>query len=127
MLGYNHQLKVDHFAQRLANLKPKQAVVKTSTVDEPFIINAVDIAIERIGKKELENYMPEQRPNHFDDEQNFLESVKQHPFISMVERRSLLGWDERRYSQIVERLVSKGMIEKVRVKLGKGAPKVLYS
>lgn len=126
MLGYSHQLKVDHLAQRLANLNPKQTIVKVSTVNEPFIINAVDVAIDRIGKKELENYMPEQKFNYSDAENDFLESIKQHPFISMVERRSLLGWDERRYSQVVGRLANKGVIEKVRVKLGKGAPKVLY-
>lgn len=44
----------------------------------------------------------------------------------MVERRAALGWDDRKYSDIVSRLESKGLIEKVRVKIGKGAPRILY-
>jgi DNA-binding MarR family transcriptional regulator len=59
-------------------------------------------------------------------EGQFLDSLNNNPFISMLERRSLLGWDERTYSQIVNRLVGKGIIEKVRVSLGRGAPRVLY-
>ncbi len=55
-----------------------------------------------------------------------MQSIKDYPYISVVERRSLLGWDERRYSKVVDRLVHRGIIEKVRVSLGKGGQRVLY-
>lgn len=44
----------------------------------------------------------------------------------MTERREILGWNKEKYSEVVSRLISKGVIEKVRVPVGKGRPLVSY-
>ncbi|MBO3763389.1 MAG: hypothetical protein QXS21_02420 [Thermoproteota archaeon] len=55
-----------------------------------------------------------------------MESIREKPFIPIVERRKQLGWDKETYSEVVNKLVEKGVIEKVNVPIGKGRPLVLY-
>jgi hypothetical protein len=125
LLGYTHYARVDHISQVVNTLKPRQAVVKVAGA-RPVLIDSVDFTLPRMSDYLLSHFMPKP-PNDFSGlEGEFLATLDGHPFISMLERRSLLGWDERTYSQVVERLLSKGIIEKVRVPLGRGAPRVLY-
>ncbi|MGH9922300.1 MAG: ATP-binding protein [Nitrososphaerales archaeon] len=60
------------------------------------------------------------------DEEQFLRSLNEHPFISTRQRRHLLGWNDKTYSSVVQSLVGKKHIEKMSVKNGAGAPRILY-
>jgi hypothetical protein len=56
----------------------------------------------------------------------FLESIDKEPFLSVIERRTKLGWDDKRYTSTVDVLCKKKKIELVRVRLGRGSPRILY-
>lgn len=126
LLGYTHYARVDHIAQIIGNLQPGQTIVKTASGSRPVLINSVDARFDRISDDMLAGHMPKSGFDQTEAEQEFIESIVQYPFITMLERRSMLGWDERTYSQVVDRLLGKGVIEKVKVSLGRGAPRVLY-
>ncbi len=137
MLGYSHHIKVDHFGQRLSNLKPRQAIVKTPIVDEPFITTSIDVSLRPISADELQNYsskiptdnkplLPKLKEDLSNEEKLFLQSMDKEPFISTRQRRHSLGWNEEKYGRIVEGLIQKGMIEKVSAPTGRGRPLVLY-
>ncbi|TBR08571.1 MAG: DUF87 domain-containing protein [Candidatus Nitrosotenuis sp.] len=61
-----------------------------------------------------------------DDNYTFLESIDKEPFLSVIERRTKLGWDDKRYTSTVDDLLRKKKIEMVRVRLGRGSPRILY-
>ena len=61
-----------------------------------------------------------------DDGDIFLESIDKEPFLSVIERRTRLGWDDKRYASVTDELCSKKKIELVRVRLGRGSPRILY-
>lgn len=61
-----------------------------------------------------------------DDDKTFLESIDKEPFLSVIERRTRLGWDDKRYTNVVDELCRKKKIELVRVRLGRGSPRILY-
>ncbi len=137
MLGCSHHVKVDHFGHRLSNLKPRQAIVKTPIVDEPFIITSMEVSLRPISADELQNYspkipidnkplLPKPKEDLSDEEKLFLQSIDKEPFISTRQRRHSLGWNEEKYGRIVEGLIQKGMIEKVSAPTGRGRPLVLY-
>ncbi|MGI0014456.1 MAG: hypothetical protein ACREBU_13595, partial [Nitrososphaera sp.] len=126
LLGYTHYARVDHISKILATLKPRQAIVKTSWIDRPIMITSVGASFGKIDDEILTSYMPKKLFNYSEAEQEFLESVRRYPFIPVVERRAMLGWDERRYSDVVAKLVNRGIVEKQNVRLGQGRPKVLY-
>lgn len=60
------------------------------------------------------------------DDNTFLESMEKEPFLSVIERRTKLGWDDKRYVSAVDNLCKKKKIELVRVRLGRGSPRILY-
>lgn len=61
-----------------------------------------------------------------DGDKTFLESIDKEPFLSVIERRTRLGWDDKRYTNVVDELCRKKKIELVRVRLGRGSPRILY-
>ena len=125
-LGLTWYDKVDYFTQIIANLKQREAIIKTPLVEEPFIIEASEVKLDRITKKELKQCMPKIQHDFSDEEQEFFESVNVYPFIPMTERRRMLGWDKKKYSMVLRRLMDNEVIEKVRVPMGRGRPIVLY-
>lgn len=126
LFGYTHYARVDHISRILATLKQRQAIIKAPSIDRPILISSANARFEKIEDDVLALYVPKQQFNYSEAEQQFLECVKGHPFIPVVERRAMLGWDERRYSEVVAKLVDRSIIEKQNVKLGQGRPKVLY-
>jgi len=126
MLGFTRQTALDYFTSRISNLSQREAIVKTPLVEEPFIIEAPEVAIRRITEKELRQHTPKIQFDFTDEEQEFLESISTHPFVPMVERRRMLAWDKMRYSQVVKQLIENGIIQKINVPVGKGRPLVLY-
>lgn len=126
LLGYGSSNASEYLGQIISRLEQRQAIVKSPMSKEPFSIRAPEVIIEPVDEKELRKYLPRIKAELDELENEFLESIRARPFISMVERRRLLGWDKRKYSEIVDKLVKNGIIEKVRVPLGKGRPLVLY-
>lgn len=125
-LGYTWYDKVDYLTHLMTNLKQREAIVKTPLVDEAFIATASELELKKISHEELKQFLPRIEHDFEGDEQEFLESISVSPFISMTERRRLLGWDKKKYSEVVERLLLQDVIEKVTVPLGKSRPLVLY-
>jgi len=125
--GFIDATEYQYLSNIIVRLAPKQAVVSTLE-QEPFLLNSRTIefteftpTIEKpivVAKIEDEVFST--------DEKAFLESLTSAPFISLTERRSHLGWNSSRYVDVVERLRKKNVIEEIPVKMGRGAPKVLY-
>src|SRR5690606_38243994 len=55
VLGYSHYARVDHIAQRLANLDFRQCIVKLPDDPNPFIVNTSDF---QPFDSDLSGYMP---------------------------------------------------------------------
>lgn len=125
LLGHTHYTRVEHIAHAIGSLSHGQVIVKPSA-GKPVLITCVDARLDAINDAALSEHMPKVGFNHSDAEQQFIENIKGHPYIGVAGRRAILGWDESRYSEIVSKLISKGVIEKQNVRLGQGRPKVLY-
>lgn len=123
LLGYTYYARVDHIAHIISNMEPGKLIVKVGP--NSVLIKSVDARFDE-KDAELKEHMAQIVLSQTDAEKEFIESINNYPFIPVVERRALLGWDERRYSETVLRLVGKGTIEKQGVRLGQGRPKVLY-
>src|SRR2546428_2507467 len=136
-LGYNWYTALDYFTREISNLKQRQALVKTPLVNEPFIITAPEVLFGPISEEELQQHSPKipiesfvqetsYREELSDEDKLFLKSIIENPFAATRERRHLLGWSDKIYSKVVKQLVDKNKIEKVSVKTGRGAPRILY-
>ncbi len=126
LLGYGSNTANEYLSQIISRLKQREAIVKLPASREPFTIRAPEVVIKPISEQELRKHLPRVELELTELEQEFLESIKEKPFIPMVERRKLLGWDKQKYSEVVNKLIASGTIEKVRVPIGKGRPLVLY-
>jgi len=125
-LGYTLNQALDYVSHLIIGLKQREAVVKTPFVEEPFIIEAPEVTVKGITEKELRKYVPKVEFDFSEEEQTFLEHINQLPFLPMNERRKILGWEEKKYSEVINRLMENSIIEKVKVVHGKGRPVVLY-
>jgi hypothetical protein len=80
-----------------------------------------------MGQEEHDVPTEEAKPNpQTNDQILFLDNIRDHPFISVVERRAMLGWDERRYRSVVSELLAAEVIERQLAKMGQGRTRVLY-
>lgn len=124
--GFNDPVEYEYLTNHFVRLPRKTAIV--STLDqEPFLITADDFEAREFDAKVEESREVEVIvESHDGDEVTFLESIENEPFLSYVERRTALGWSDARFAKAVENLAGKGKIEQVRVKLGRGSPKLLY-
>jgi len=127
LLGYgNSNAASEYLGQMISRLEQRHAIVKSPVSKEPFIIKAPEVIVKQISDEEIRRYLPKVEVELNELEEEFLESIREKPFIPMVERRKLLRWDKETYSEVVNKLVEKGVIEKVNVPIGKGRPLVLY-
>lgn len=129
-VGFTDIVELEYLTDKFVNLKTKNAIVCTAG-HEPFLITADDFEIENYAPviiQPQQNLLELQIQNeyHNSDETAFLGSLEKEPFLSVRDRKAILGWDFRRYSQTVESLLTKGIIEKVEVGLGRGSPRILY-
>ncbi len=125
--GFIDATEYQYLSNILVRLAPKQAVVSTLE-QEPFLINSRTLEFAEFAPVSEEPTVIEkvEEEDFSTDEKAFLESLTSAPFISLTERRSLLGWNSARYADVVERLLKKNVIEEIPIKLGRGAPKILY-
>lgn len=126
LLGYGNSNAREYLASVISRLGKREAIVKSPMRKEPFMIKSPEVIIERIKEEQLREYLPEVKVDLSEYEREFLESIREKPFIPVVERRRMLGWNKRVYSQVVKRLVEKDIIEKIGVPMGRGRPIVLY-
>ena len=130
--GFLDPTEIQFLADRFVRLGQREAIV--STYDrEPFLITSAGF--------EPQNYVPNVIPLEEDEsieeeeeqdkelspeELDFVNSISEKPYLSRTERKILLKFDAFRYSEIVDSLLKKGIIEKMNVYLGRGRPKTLY-
>jgi hypothetical protein len=135
--GFSDIAEYEFLTDSLVNLGRKQAIVCTEG-KEPFLITAANFepsnfnptiilsGSETLGNARKENDKTKESPAPSSAENLFLHSIKMQPFISVRERRHLLGWENNEYGNVVSNLIEKGIIEQVPVPKGKGRPLVLY-
>lgn len=122
--GFMDSTEYEYLSDRFVRLPRKTAIVCT-TGYEPFLVTAADFVPPAFDKTpDLVEDLPKEKPDS--DEATFLESIGKEPFLSVAERRVKLGWNNRKYVESVDRLLQKRRIERVKVRLGKGSPKILY-
>ncbi|MEM3871132.1 MAG: ATP-binding protein [Nitrososphaeria archaeon] len=127
LLGYgNSNAASEYLGQMISRLEQRHAIVKSPVSKEPFIIKAPEVVVKQISDEEIRKYLPKVEVELKELEEEFLESVREKPFMPMAERRKQLGWDKETYTEVVNKLIEKGVIEKVNVPIGKGRPLVLY-
>ncbi|MDW8034627.1 MAG: DUF87 domain-containing protein [Nitrososphaerota archaeon] len=127
LLGYgNSNAASEYLSQIISRLEQRHVIVKSPMSEEPFLIKAPEVNVKPVSEEEIRKYLPKVEIEVSGLEEEFLESIREKPFIPVVDRRKLLGWDKQTYSRVVSKLVEKGVIEKVNVPIGKGRPLVLY-
>ena len=124
--GFMDYTEYEYLSDRFVRLPRRTAIVCTSG-HEPFLMTAADFEIQRFdaNPESVEGEISE--TEDLDNGENiFFESVVKEPFLSVTERRLKLGWRNEKYARVVDDLLQKRKIERVKVKLGKGSPKILY-
>lgn len=128
--GFIDKTELQYLANNFVKLNQQQAIVTTYD-REPFLITAINYEpkkyhpeITTLETTELPIANTEKKLDS--DENRFLESIAQDPYLTVFDRRGILGWNHERYSQVVAKLQKKGQIEKIPVKLGRGSPIILY-
>lgn len=104
------------------DIVPHEAVVDAVVME----VAAATAATETANKAKTVKDEKDNKDEDKEDNNTFLESIDKEPFLSVIERRTRLGWDDRRYTNVVDELCRKKKIELVRVRLGRGSPRILY-
>lgn len=135
--GFSDIVEYEFLADSLVKLGRKQAIVCTDG-KEPFLITSADFEPSNINPiltppgpepsddLKMEGAKPEGSHDLSSADNLFLQSVETQPFVSVRERRHLLGWENDEYVGVVASLKEKGIIEQVQVSKGRGRPLVLY-
>jgi energy-coupling factor transporter ATP-binding protein EcfA2 len=130
--GFMDRTEFQYMADKFVKLPNRNAIVCIAGC-EPFLITASEfstpqnaiVAPVNQSMDILEKPSPE--ITQFEtDEKAFLESIRTHPFAATTKRRSLLGWDGRRYSKILKGLLDRKVVQEMAVKVGRGSPKLLH-
>ena len=123
--GFNDPVEYEYLADHFVRLSRKTAIV--STLDqEPFLITSDDFEAAEFDLPLI--VIPVEIPKIEEADENsiFLESIDKEPFLSVLERRTKLGWIDKKYANVVDVLLKKKKIEKIKIRLGRGSPKILY-
>ncbi|MEM3143175.1 MAG: DUF87 domain-containing protein [Candidatus Nitrosotenuis sp.] len=123
--GFFDAVEFEYLADRFVRLARKTAIVCTSG-HEPFLVTAADFEPSIFNK--IPDMLEEEpiESSEEPDEEKFLESIEKEQFLSVAERRVKLGWNNARYAKTVDSLLKKKRIERMKVRMGKGSPKILY-
>ncbi|MEM3112331.1 MAG: ATP-binding protein [Candidatus Anstonellales archaeon] len=123
--GFTDLTEYEYLADRLVRMQRKEAVVSTIGY-EPFLMNSDDFVVAGFDAETKEIQENLEEPAEDGEDKTFLESIVKEPFLSATERRAKLGWDDNKYTKTVDGLCQKKKIEIVRVRLGRGSPRILY-
>lgn len=130
--GFTDITEYEYLANYIVKLGRKQAIVCTD-IRDPFMITADDFEPAKFAAMPLPAVTQLDSGLDFGkdedlkkDEERFLVNIDREPFISVTERRNLLGWNDKKYSKIVDNLLERKVIEKCKVGIGRGNPRILY-
>lgn len=130
-VGFVDMAEYEYLSNVLVNLARKQAVV-CAPDHEPFLITTrnfepgLSVSPVSLSAPFPESSLVSKSESSEAREEALLKSVEEHPFLSVSERRSILGWNHKTYSGVVSSLLKRGLIEEQEVVIGRGSPKVLY-
>jgi hypothetical protein len=127
--GFTDTTEYQFLSDNFAKLPNREAIVCISGQD-PFyasslVFDLVEFAPEVDSKRDVEPLMTFQM-HESEDEIEFLDSIKFEPFLSVIERKAYLGWDIRKFNRIADSLLHRKIINKMKVKLGRGSPRILF-
>lgn len=124
--GFMDYVEYEYLSEYFVRLPRKTAIACISGY-EPFLITSLDFEIGQFSNapEKIEEVASE-TDDSAPEEKTFLESMEKEPFLSVVERRTKIGWNDVKYTKTVDNLLQKKKIERVKVKLGRGSPKILY-
>lgn len=134
--GFVDMAEYEYLSNVLVRLQRRQAIVCTPD-SEPFLITARDFdppeppLISRIDMQAApetleQQYEPDGKLREGEEKAAFLKSIEAFPFLPATDRRAMFGWDDKKYSRVVNSLLHKGVIESQTVAIGRGSPRVLY-
>ena len=131
--GFIDIVEHEYLANVLVKLQRRECVVQ-SLGNEPSLITSREFKPSNsmpqiLDEIESQDELLETENNDKEltqEEEHFLRSLNEHPFISTRQRRHILNWNDKTYSRIVQSLIDKKQIERVSVKNGAGAPRILY-
>lgn len=124
-VGFNDPAEYQYLADSFVKLEKKTAIVSTVGHD-PFLILSDKFEFAP-HIPDVESILDEVKDkSESDADMTFLESIVNKPYLSVTERRAELGWNDRKYSNIVDGLLRKRKIERLSIKIGRGSPKILY-
>ncbi len=130
--GFVDQTEYQFLSDRIVRLADRQTVVCT-TDHEPFLAWSAKFDTPRqepvaisATQKVIEDHEKTKHAALNPDETRFLETLSEKPFLSRTQRKNHLNFDSHRYSETVDSLIQKGVIEKVNIFTGSGRPRVLY-
>lgn len=128
--GFVDIAEYEYLSDNLVRLPKRKAIVCTSE-QEPFLVTAENLELTQFNQTtslsepaEQTEVLTIEEPDP--DENAFLDSIRNEPFLSVTERRVKLGWNYRKYVSVVDNLLKQKKIERMSVKLGRGSPKILY-
>lgn len=123
--GFNDPVEYEYLADHFVRLPRKTAIV--STLDqEPFLITSDDFEAAEVDLPLIAIPIETPKIEEADENSIFLESIDKEPFLSVLERRTKLGWIDKKYASVVDGLLKKKKIERLKIRLGRGSPKILY-
>lgn len=122
--GFTDPVEIDYLSNQFVNLPNREAIMCTFG-HEPFLITAEEFDAKPYEPEIVPDFVPEIIKSS-PDEEVFLENIKSSPFLPVRQRRKILGWNDKKYSDVVKSLLSKKKIEIQKAKLGRGAPIILY-
>jgi len=129
--GFVDTTEQQYLSDKFVRLSNREAIVCMNN-QEPFLITADNYTLQDFEPcaKKLENYcnkpLISEEKSLDPNESDFVDSIETNPFVSTRDRRSLLKWNSKKYSEIVDMLIHKRKIEKIKISLGRGTPLVLY-
>ena len=123
--GFFDYVEMEYLSAKFVQLPKKHAIVNTIN-HEPFLIKSDDVSFGNfIPLIKDESEVPQN--SEFDqDEKEFMASIDNNPYFSVYERRTSLGWNDKKFVRIVDGMLAKKAIERLKAPLGRGSPRILF-
>ncbi len=124
-VGFIDPVEIEYLSNYFVKLPNKNAIVCTIGHD-PFLITSDDFQPSSHEPEIPDDLVTEAAVLPDPDEKLFLETLETQPFVPVRQRRKFLGWNDKKYASVVDSLLNQKRVEVQKVKLGRGAPMVLY-
>lgn len=129
-VGFTDIAEVQFLSDTFTKFRNRNAIV-CMPGQEPFMINSLDFTLAcfelpPIFGDDSELLSTGLSSTSTADESEFLESIEKEPFLPVVQRRAYLGWDDKKFRNVVNSLLTRKAVERMKVKLGRGSPRILF-